>query len=372
MKKNMKDHYDEITVIGIGASAGGLEALQEFLGGFYYPDINAAIVIAQHLSPSYKSMLVQLLGRATRLEVVEVNNGISVETGKVYITPPDSEISIKNNTLYLNKPSIGAGPKPSIDVFFQSLANDKHDSAIGVILSGTGSDGANGIRAIKDVGGFTIAQEPQTAKYDGMPLAAIHTEKIDVVLSPDKMGEEIRDFLVNPRVAISSSNESHETGSMNRLFNLLSKRTQTDFSNYKISTICRRLEKRLAKLKIGNIEDYLEYVDGNPRELDQLFQMILIGVTQFFRDAEAYQELEKYIRQIVQQKPANENIRIWVPGCATGEEPYSLAIMFSQILGNKVKDYNVQIFATDIDEKAIAFARKALYPASSVSELPAV
>lgn len=362
----------DLIVIGIGASAGGLEAIQEFLTSFHFDSLRqqVAIVIAQHLSPSYKSMLVQLLSRSTNLEVVEVFNGVNARHGQVYITPPDSEISIKGNILYLRKPSIATGPKPSIDVFFSSLAQDKRESAIGVILSGTGSDGAQGIKAIKSEGGFTIAQEPQTAKYDGMPLAAIHTEKVDLVLSPDKMGEEIKEFISNPRVAISDKVDSPDSGSMNKLFNLLSKRTETDFSNYKASTICRRLEKRLAKLKINNIDQYLNYVDTNPRELDQLFQMILIGVTQFFRDSEAFNELEKYIRKILNNKSVKDTIRIWVPGCATGEEAYSIAILFANLVGKRMGEYNIQIFATDIDEKAISYARRGLYPKESVAELP--
>jgi len=226
-----QNNTQDVVIIGIGASAGGLEALQEFLGNFIFPSLKhkLAIVIAQHLSPSYKSMLVQLLSRSTKMEVVEVENGTEVKHSKVYITPPDSEISIKNSTLYLRKPSMATGPKPSIDIFFSSLAQDKKESAIGVILSGTGSDGAQGIRAIKSEGGFTIAQEPQTAKYDGMPLAAIHTEKIDLVLSPDKMGEEIKEFIENPRVAITERKDSAGSSSMNKLFNLLAKRTETDF-----------------------------------------------------------------------------------------------------------------------------------------------
>jgi two-component system, chemotaxis family, CheB/CheR fusion protein len=171
------DEKSDVIIIGIGASAGGLEALQEFLGNLSFGTMQqqVAIIIAQHLSPSYKSMLVQLLSRTTKLEVVEVANGMVVAGGKVYITPPDSEITIKNNTLFLRKPSISAGPKPSIDIFLSSLAQDKKEASIGVILSGTGSDGSQGIREIKAAGGFTIAQEPQTAKYDGMPLSAIYT-----------------------------------------------------------------------------------------------------------------------------------------------------------------------------------------------------
>lgn len=361
---------DQITIIGVGASAGGLEALQEFLSQFPSHFHNIAIIIAQHLSPSYKSMLVQLLSRSTNLEVVEIKNGLSIESAKVYITPPDSELTIKGEKLFLTKPQVSTGPKPSIDVFFNSLAIEKKAEAIGVILSGTGSDGASGIREIKKAGGLTIVQEPQTAKYDGMPLAAIQTEHIDLVLSPDKIGEEILDYIKNPHsISIAESEKGEKKGDIVKLFNLLSKRTQTDFSEYKSSTFFRRLEKRLNTLKILDLNSYLKYVEEKPAELDALFQAILIGVTQFFRDSGAFDALEKIITGIISKKTPKEPIRIWVTGCASGEEAYSIAIIFFQQLKEKINNYNIQIFATDIDEKALSVARRGVYPKSAIEGL---
>lgn len=367
-----KKKKEEIIIIGVGASAGGLEAIQELLTGLPPKLINAAIVITQHLSPSYKSMLVQLLSKSTKLNVEEITNGMSIKINTVYITPPDSELTIKKDKLFLVKPPLSVGPKPSIDVFFTSLAQEKQNNCIGIILSGTGSDGANGVKAIKKNGGLTLAQEPHSAKYDGMPLSAIQTEQIDLVLSPEKMGEEIIEFLRNPHmIFVSKETENDASDSMTKLFNLLSKRTQTDFSQYKQSTIYRRLEKRLNILKISSIDDYLKLIQEKPAELDNLFQMILIGVTRFFRDGEPFKEINKIIKKIVDQKNEKDSIRIWVPGCATGEEPYSFAILLSEILKEKISNYNIQIFATDIDEKALSIARKGIYPASALEDVSA-
>jgi two-component system CheB/CheR fusion protein len=367
-----KKKKEEIIIIGVGASAGGLEAIQELLTGLPPKLINAAIVITQHLSPSYKSMLVQLLSKSTKLNVEEITNGMSIKINTVYITPPDSELTIKKDKLFLVKPPLSVGPKPSIDVFFTSLAQEKQNNCIGIILSGTGSDGANGVKAIKKNGGLTVAQEPHSAKYDGMPLAAIQTEQIDLVLSPDKMGEEIIEFLRNPHlVFVPKETDLDSSDSMTKLFNLLSKRTQTDFSQYKQSTIFRRLEKRLNILKISSIDDYLKLIQEKPAELDNLFQMILIGVTRFFRDGDPFKEINKILTKITDQKNTKDNIRIWVPGCATGEEPYSFAILLSEILKEKITSFNIQIFATDIDEKALTIARKGIYPSSALEDVPA-
>jgi len=357
-----KSTQDQLYIVGIGASAGGLEALQELISHLPKELNNVAIIIAQHLSPTYKSMLVQLLGRQTTLEVVEARNSLAISSGKIYITPPDSEISILKGYIQLKKPAAGAQPKPSVDAFFQSLAIEKQEKAIGIILSGTGTDGANGIRSIKNAGGITIVQEPQTAKYDGMPIAAIETGQVDLVLSPDKIGEELHEILISPSTRLHLK-ETHESDdALEKILHLLSRRSGTDFANYKPSTICRRLEKRMSALKMeSDIQKYLEYVEKHPDELDMLFDNVLIGVTSFFRDAEAFKFLEKYLAKIIAANVVSKQIRIWTPGCATGEETYSIAIALAQLLGNKLTDYNVQIFGTDIDEKAIAFARKAIY-----------
>ncbi|MBD3409627.1 MAG: PAS domain S-box protein [Ignavibacteriales bacterium] len=370
MKDDPAKH--DMVIVGVGASAGGLEALQEFLANLPEYNEKVAFIVAQHLSPTYKSMLVQLLSRATKLQVVEITHGMPIESGKVFITPPDSEVSVSGGKLKLNKPGASVGPKPSVNVFFSSLAQQQKIIPIGVILSGTGSDGAKGVQEIKRYGGLTIAQEPKTAKYDGMPLAAIQTGFVDLALSPDKMGEEIKDYLIHgASFLLNHTDEDSESSSLDSLLKMLSDRTGTDFSNYKPSTICRRLEKRIAGLNLESIDDYVKLIRKRPRELDVLFNTILIGVTAFFRDPDAYERLRERLREIVVNKRPNEPIRIWCPGCATGEEPYSIAIMLSQLLKDKVESHNIQIFATDIDDQAIAFARRGAYHKSSLENLSA-
>jgi two-component system CheB/CheR fusion protein len=362
---------EEMVIVGIGASAGGLEALQELVSHLPQDIENVAIVIAQHLSPTYKSMLVQLLSRQTQLEVVEVKNRMPVSAGKIYITPPDSDIYIRKNFFILEKPASATGPKPSVDAFFGSLALEKGNKSIGIILSGTGSDGAAGIRAMKEVGGTTIAQEPQTAKYDGMPLASIETGQVDLVLSPDKIGEELKEILQFPVNQIIINENAEEKGTdLDKLLRLISKKTGTDFTNYKPSTICRRLEKRITELKIDSVASYLLYIEKQPDELDILFQNILIGVTTFFRDIEAFNALEKYLSKVFATKKKGDPIRVWITGCATGEEAYSIALMIARLVSNRLQDYDIQIFATDIDEKAINFARKGIYSKSAVENVP--
>lgn len=358
-------------VIGVGASAGGLEALQEFLS--HVPDAlqNVSIIITQHLSPSYKSMLVQLLSRSTKREVVEITTDMAIEPDIVYITPPDHELVVKDGRLYLNKSTHVIGPKPSVDAFFTSLASERKKNCVGVILSGTGSDGANGIRAIKKGGGLTVVQEPHTAKYDGMPISAIRTEAVDLVLAPERMGDEIATYLTNPSaLALSDAALFPSHDAMTDILNMLSKRTSTDFSRYKQSTIVRRLEKRLSLLHITTLDDYVKFVKENPAELDQLFQTVLIGVTEFFRDPEAFAILEKMLGEVIAKKEPNEPVRIWVCGCATGEEAYTIAMVIAGILKERIGEYHVQIFATDIDEKALDTARRGVFPAASLERLP--
>ena len=361
---------DNYYIIGVGASAGGLEAISEFLNHFP-KELNVTIVITQHLSPNYKSRMVALLAKESPFEVIEIVHGQKVLPRKVYITPPDNDLTIKDQVFELSRPHVYPGPKPSVDLFFQSLAEQMQDRAIAVILSGTGTDGANGIRAIKAKGGITIVQDPFTAKYDGMPIAAIETGNVDLVLPADKIGEELKEVIKNPKSLLMVTSEINEDSkSLTRLFYLLSKRTGTDFSNYKPATILRRLVKRLEMLKINTLREYVDFIESNPKELDMIFNMILIGVTEFFRDPDAFLELEKYLSKIISSKTPGENIRIWAPGSSSGEEAYSIAILLSKLLKEKILNYNIQIFATDIDEKAIAIARKGSYSAASLDKVP--
>ncbi|MFZ4059578.1 MAG: chemotaxis protein CheB, partial [Ferruginibacter sp.] len=363
---------DQKYIVAIGASAGGLEALQDFLTNFPTELPYTAIVIAQHLSPTHKSMLVQLLSRTTTLSVKEAKDGQKLVSNTIYITPPDKEITIVDHIIRLKKPQVQLGPKPSVDVLFHSLTKEPVSTQIiAIILSGTGSDGASGVTAIHKCGGFVMVQEPKSAKYDGMPQAAIDTGCTDLIIAASSMGKAIQDFIYQPtQLRESIKKKELEGNSLQKIFKLLSSRTGTDFSNYKSATIYRRLEKRLAQLKITSLESYLEYLERKPSEIDEMFQMILIGVTTFFRDNSAFDSLFTQLANILKNKKAKEPIRIWVPGCSTGEEPYTIAILINEILKERIIDFNIQIFATDIDDTAISIARKGIYPSNSLRETP--
>lgn len=368
-----KSEAQETYIAGVGASAGGLESISEFLKQLNANTEKLAIIIAQHLSPTYKSRLVELLGRATELTVKEASDNSVIEAGTVYITPPDSDITIKDDRIFLNKPSSTIGPKPSVDTFFYSLAREKGHNAIGIILSGTGSDGASGIMEIKKMGGFTLAQEPETSKYSGMPIAAIETGDVDAVLAPASMADALSEYMNNPDNYPSHGKKVNiPINIFRRILNLLTDRTGTDFTNYKQSTIERRLEKRITQLNIRDLEDYYKYLQSEEKELDILFNNILIGVTSFFRDQDAFDELKSHLEDLISNKSQDRPIRIWVPGCASGEEAYTIAIIISELIRGKYSHFDVQIFATDIDEKAINHARKGVYPESSFENVPDV
>lgn len=360
-----------LNIIAVGASAGGLEALQELLSNL--PVLpSSCIVVAQHLSPSHKSMLVHLLSRESKMVVREAENGAVLEPNQVYITPPDKDITLSNDRIQLSRPSANVGPKPSVDVLLHSVAREYGRRVISIILSGTGSDGASGVVAVKNHGGFVVIQEPDTAKYSGMPISAINTGVADAVMAPEKMGDEILDYLSNPgqiRGKAAASIPADGTA-IEKILRILSNRTGTDFSNYKPATIRRRLEKRLSMLNLSSLEDYLKLVEKNSREVDEMFNMILIGVTTFFRDTEAFFKLDAYLRKLIQTKSSRDAVRIWVPGCSTGEEAYSLAILLNRILREQSSRLNVQIFATDIDETAVTVARKGVYSEQSVEGVP--
>lgn len=359
-------------IIGIGASAGGLEALQDVISSLPSKLESCAIIIAQHLSPTHKSMLVQLLSRNTNIQVKEAVHNMPISEGTIYITPPDKDIVVRNHLIELHKPYFISGPKPSVDILFQSLAKHFRSKAIGVVLSGTGSDGAKGILAIKEAGGLTIVQNPDTAKYNGMPNSAIETGQVDVILSPDLIGPELLDYIADPdlpRITVVSESVSNTTP-LGRIFEVLSKRAGIDFSNYKPATICRRLEKRIVELKKESLEEYVNYLEQNDQEAAILFNSILIGVTTFFRDTSAFEVLEQHLDKLLSSKKNLSPIRIWVPGCATGEEAYSIAIILQELMKKKPGKFHVQIFASDIDEQAIQQARKGIYAFSSVEHVP--
>lgn len=358
-------------VIAIGSSAGGLEALTEFFN--HLPSLErVAIVVAQHLSPTYKSHLVELLSRETHLFVEEITEGLPLEAGRVYIIPPDAEATLQEGTFCLHPPASSIGPKPSASLLFQSVAQQPGIHTVAIVLSGTGSDGASGLEAVKKAGGWCFAQTPEDARYNGMPLAAIHSGYVDEVLTPQEMGPRIQMLIQCPETlaAASELRDPPSSGAFREILDLLTDKTGTDFSNYKSSTITRRLEKRMVALNHVTQEDYLRGLKDNPEELDVLFKSMLIGVTRFFRDAEVFEAFDTHLRELIQRKSKGSPLRIWVPGCATGEEVYSLAMLIQEALTDLQQQLHVQIFATDISDSSLAFARQGIYAEEQIQTLP--
>ncbi len=357
-------------VVGIGASAGGLEALRAVFPALP-ADLGLSYVVVQHMSPNYRSMMAQLLGKNTAMPVIEVEDGAVPAPNTVYITPANRNVTLPDGRFELVKPAKESYPKPSINAFFNSLAESCNEQAVGVVLSGTGSDGAAGLNAIKAAGGFTFAQDPTGAKYTGMPQAAIDTGSVDWVLPAEKIGEEIA-LIVRSRGAVPV--QAVDESALSRLHRLLlkvRKRTKVDFSGYKETTLWRRVARRMAATHMPNLEEYLHHCDAVPEELDRLCKDILISVTSFFRDREAFDTLARTVNSIVAAKQGGEEVRIWVAGCATGEEAYSIAILFAEALSGRPDAPQVQIFATDIDLDAMARARRGQFPATSLDNLPA-
>lgn len=357
----------KVTIVGIAASAGGLEALGHLITNLP-ADSQMAYVVVQHMAPQHPSMLTQLLARQTDLKVVEITDGLRVEPNVIHITPPNNDLDIVDGVLALREPHAAIGPKPSADYFFSSLAEDQGESAVGIILSGTGSDGAHGVRAIKAAGGITMAQDEESARYSGMPRAAVETGCVDFVMTPDRMGEELMELLTNPKRAhIAVEEENSDV--VQRLLLMVKNRLGVDFTGYKKTTITRRIRRRMAACRCETLADYLAYVTELPQELEALRNDILISVTSFFRDDQAYETLARVIPDMVRDKKPGDTIRIWVAACASGEEAYSLAILLSEHLGERLGNYQVQIFATDIDADALARARKALYPDAALKNM---
>ncbi len=355
-------------LVGIGASAGGLEALSTLLPNLPC-DLGLTYVVVQHLSPTYRSMLAQLLGRETSMTVKDVEDGGAPAPNTVYITPANRNLLIQDGRFRLIEPAREALPKPSINLFFASLAAQMNDSAIGIILSGTGSDGASGIHAIKAAGGFTFAQEPTTAKYHGMPRAAIDTGSVDWILPPEQIGQEITLIARTQGAVPLEQKPEAEPATLKKLLSKVRQHTRIDFSGYKEATLWRRIGRRMATNHVVDLDEYLQLIAERPEELEKLAKDILISVTAFFRDKEAFASLSAVVSRIVADKQPGEEIRVWVPGCATGEEAYSIAILFAEHLDSQIDQYRVQIFATDIDLDAMAMARRAFFPASSLTDL---
>ncbi|SDU06140.1 chemotaxis protein CheB [Desulfobacula phenolica] len=356
---------DRFFIVGIGASAGGLETLNVFFS-IMPPDSGMAFVIIQHLSPQHKSIMASLLEKQTRMAVKQIEDGTKVLPNHVYLNPPGKNVAMFNRSLHLIEPMKTGVINMPVDFFFRSLSEDQKGKAIGIILSGTASDGTLGIKAIKSEGGMAMVQQPDTAKYDGMPRSAVETGLIDFVLPVEKMPEALTRYTQHPYLGLPDKikiTDSPNKNYIQKIFALIRSKTGHDFSHYKPNTISRRIERRLAVHQITRLSDYIQFIQKNPVEIDTLFKNLVIGVTSFFRDPEVFEVIEKeVIPNMLKDKPPDSTIRFWVTGCSTGEEAYSLAIIVSEIMDNIKKYFNVRIFATDIDPSAIDIARRGIYP----------
>ncbi len=356
----------DFPIVGIGASAGGLEAFELFFNNMP-PDCGMAFVLVQHLDPTHKSILTDLIRSFTRMSVTEVRDGMKVEPDNIYVIPPNSDMAILHGSLHLMEPSAPRGLRQPIDFFFRSLSEDRKEKAICIVLSGSGTEGTLGLREIKGQGGMVMVQDPSTAKYDGMPRSAIGTGLVDYVLPPGKMPEQLIAYVQHPftkEPGKAPETEPDATSSLQKILIMIRSKTGHDFSYYKQSTIIRRIERRMAIHEVDNLSDYLRYLQKYADEVDTLFKELLIGVTNFFRDKEAFEHLKKKVIPHLCKDKGEENgsIRVWVPGCSTGEEAYSLAILFQEQTEQTERECKVQIFATDIDSGAIETARAGLYP----------
>jgi PAS domain S-box-containing protein len=362
-KSNKKQ--DDLVIVGIGASAGGLEALRALIPTLPVQK-NLTFIIAQHMDPKHSSMLAAILERDTNMPIEEITDGQILRASVLHIVPPGMHAQLKGLKVHLQK-ATGIGSKPSIDRLFVSLAEEHGERVVGIILSGTGADGAHGIPLIKAEGGITIAQDEDSAKFSSMPHSAIATGHVDLILSPDKIGTQLSDLIRYPRIIPAIERDTHPTDYFMRILRLVLDHTGDDFRDYKVSTIGRRIERRMVVHKLYDMSDYVALLEKQPEELVELHQDILISVTAFFRDKAAFLALSKQFKQIIHKD--SDTIRIWVAGCATGQEAYSTAILLSEYLGKRIHRYHVQIFATDLDEEALAVAHQGIYPKVAIEDI---
>lgn len=361
----------DLTIVGIGSSAGGLEAVRE-LAASLNGALPVAYVVVQHMSPHHKSLMSELVGRETSLSVRDVQDGTVPEAGVIYITPPNTDAVFSDGQIRIVEPSKEPGaPKPSVDRFLVSLADDVGERSVGIILSGTGRDGSYGVQAIREAGGITIAQSGESAKYDGMPLSAQQTGCIDLVLSPEEIGTHLEKILSRPREFAELRRAQIKENPIEDLMQVLLARTRVDFREYKQTTVNRRIERRMVALGIDSLDEYTQYCRQNPHATDALFKDLLISVTRFFRDPGEFATLKQLLPGLLEDQNG-EVLRVWIAGCATGEEAYSIAILLAELLGGPsitLKNH-VQIFATDIDQDALAVGRAGLYGASVLNDVP--
>src|SRR5450759_5928240 len=352
-EKTSDSDTGKFPIVGIGASAGGLEALEQFLGNV--PENSGmAYVVIQHLDPTHKGMLPELLQRVPAMKVVQVKDRMAVKSNCVYVIPPNTSMSILKGVLHLFEPIEARGLRLPIDFFLRSLADDQHENSIGVILSGMGSDGSIGLRAIKGKGGLVLVQDPTSAKYDSMPRSAIDSVVVDIVGPANLLPSKLEEFFKHIHTVKSNleTEINRDKSSLEKIIILLRTYTGNDFSLYKKNTVYRRIERRMAVHKIERITSYVHFLQENPKEATILFKELMIGVTNFFRDAPVWEKLKETIfPNILSAMQEGSVLRAWVPGCSTGEEAYTLAMIFKEALEkNKPQEgFSLKIFVQNLD-----------------------
>lgn len=374
--QNAQSISKEPLIIGIGASAGGLEALQQFFD-YMPPNSGLSFVVIQHLSPDYKSLMADILSKHTEMSVCQAEDGIGVEADTVYLIPPKKYMTLEDDRLMLSD-AVGTLNHP-IDAFFVSLAEERKERSIAVVLSGTGSDGTNGVKSVKEHGGLVIAQDPESAKFDGMPRSVINTGLADFVLSPEEIAEEILNFSTTPVLLRPLRSDSpfadedtpfSEEETLSHIYTILKNASGIDFTYYKRSTILRRIERRMLVTHTSTLAEFARLLGDSPEEVSVLTREIFIGVTNFFRDPAFFEKL-KYnaIYKIVEQAKENEPIRVWSAGCSTGEEAYSIAILFQEVMEELQVKRDVKIFATDVDSRALEQAGRGIYSENIIDDI---
>ncbi len=366
------DINENFFVAGIGASAGGLEALELFFKKIKN-DSGIAYVVVQHLSPDYKSLMGELLAKYTELPIFRVEDGMKVQPNCIYLIPPKKNMTIFHGKLFLTEQIHSGGLNLPIDIFLRSLADDMAERAIGIILSGTGSDGALGVRAIKGAGGMVIVQDETTAKFDGMPRNAIATGMVDFVLAPEDMGDQLHKYMQHPLVSKNDKKTKlsiDDEDIYSKILAVIRSKVGTDFTYYKPNTIIRRIERRIGVHQLESIDDYLSLLMNSSSEASILYKDLLIGVTKFFRDDDAFHVVEeRLIPSMLENKKQGDLVRIWDVACSSGEEAYSLAILFKEYMIKHNIEFDLKIFATDIDKDSIEYASSGCYPESIAADV---
>ena len=351
-------------IVGIGASAGGLDAFKKFFSAMP-ADSDAAFVLIQHLDPTRESLTADLVGAYTRMRVVQVEDGMPVEANRVYVIPPNAYLSIRECTLRLSVPTAPRSLRMAIDFFLRSLAADQHEKAIGIILSGTGTDGTLGLKEIKAAGGMTMVQDPQTVQHDGMPRSAIAGGSADYILPAEQMADALLAYVRHAAVAATSMAVRPEKAPdpLATAVEVLGARTKFDFSGYKKGTLRRRIQHRMILRHFNDLLKYVEVLRDDPAEVTALFKDLLINVTSFFREPAAWQILqEQVIRRLVAEKETDATLRVWIPACSTGEEAYSIAMVLIEEIQAAGRICHLQVFASDVDAEALETARAGIYP----------